>query len=323
MQIITPQRLHLFVAFTTVAVSALSLASLFGRHPYLELATHFRLQYALAASSCVILSVVFHSWRLLPLALLCAIFNWTFILPYYAGSRPSSPTSVIRLRVMHANVLVINKNYAALTAAIEQKRPDIVVLQEYTQAWHEQLQSLNSKYPYSKTAPRQGGSGMALFSRYPLEGAEVLNLDASDHLSILARVIVEGLALSVLSLHPPTPMRPDKFANRNEQFTRAAAIMRGTQGSKLLIGDLNTTMWSPYFVDLVRGAGLFDTRQGFGLKPSWPVPLPALLQIPIDHCLVGDGITVEMVRTGGWTGSDHRPLVIDLRLERSPVRAGR
>jgi endonuclease/exonuclease/phosphatase (EEP) superfamily protein YafD len=323
MQIITPQRIHLFVVVTTFAVSAFSLASLFGRHPYLELATHFRLQYALAASACVVLLVVFHSWRLIPLALCSAIFNWTFIIPYYAASRPISPTSVIHLRLMHANVLGSNKDYAALTAAVEQERPDILLLQEYTQAWHEHLQSLNSKYPYSKAAPRQGGSGMALFSRYPLEGAEVLTLDASAHLAILSRVIVDGSPLSILSLHPPTPMRPEKFANRNEQFTRAAAIMRGTQGPKLLIGDLNTTMWSPYFVDLVRGAGLRDARQGFGLKPSWPVPLPALLQIPIDHCLVGGGISAERVRTGGRTGSDHRPLVVDVSLERSPVLASR
>lgn len=323
MHLITSQRIYFFVVVTSVAVSAFTLASLFGRHSYLELATHFRLQYALAASACVILLVVFHSWRLLPLALCCAAFNLAVILPYYSPtSLPATSPGAIRLRVMHANVLGSNKDYSALTAAVEEARPDVVVLQEFTEEWQEHLKSLSSQYPYSEAATRPGGSGMALFSRYPLEGAEVLTLDASTHSALSARVKIDGVTFSVLALHPPTPVRPDKFANRNEQFARAASIMRGTQGPKLLIGDLNTTMWSPYFTDLVKESGLRDARQGFGLRPSWPVPMPALLQIPIDHCLVGGGMAVEAIRTGGRTGSDHRPLIVDVSFENSAIRAG-
>ena len=325
MQIITPQRIYLLVVLASIAVSVFTVASLFGRHPYLELTTHFRLQYALAATFCVILLLGFHSWRLLPLALCCALLNWTLILPYYASpNRPPALPGAIRLRLMHANVLGSNRDYAALTAAVEEARPDVLVLQEFTGQWEEQLRHpLGSQYPYSEVAPRPGGSGMALFSRYPLEGAEVLNLDATSHLAIFARVNVDGVSVSVLALHPPTPMRPDKFTNRNAQFARAASIMREAQGPKLIIGDLNTTMWSPYFTDLVRESGLRDARQGFGISPSWPVPLPTPLQIPIDHCLVGGGVAVETIWTGGRTGSDHRPLIVELSVERGAERASR
>jgi len=323
MPFITTQRIHLLIAVTTVAVSAFTLTSLFGRRPYLELATHFRLQYALAATACLILLACFHSWKLLPVALVCAALNWAFILPYYAGSRSATAPGAIHLRLMHANILGGNRDYAALIAIVEEERPDVVVLQEFTEAWEEHLRHpLGSQYPYSKAAPRPGGSGMALYSRYPLEGAEVLNLDASSHLALSARVNVEGTSLSVLALHPPTPMRRDKFKHRNEQFARAASIMKETRGPRVLIGDLNTTMWSPYFTELVRESGLGNARQGFGLIPSWPAPLPALLQIPIDHCLVG-GMTLEAIRTGGRTGSDHRPLLVEVSFERSAERASR
>src|ERR1044072_4995682 len=158
MPLITAQRIHLFVAAATVAVSAFTLASLFGRHPYLELTTHFRLQYALAASVCLLLLVAFHSWKLLPLALACAVLNWAFIVPYYAdSSRAANAPGALRLRLMHANVLYANRDYAALLALVEEERPDVLVLQEYTDAWHEHLQALRAQYPSSQAAPRPRG----------------------------------------------------------------------------------------------------------------------------------------------------------------------
>lgn len=316
MPFVTTQRIYLLVAGVTLAVSAFTLASLFGRHQYLELATHFRLQYALGASVCVVLLAAFHSWRLAPLALCCAVLNWAYVLPYYfKGPNDARGPEARRLRLLHANVLGGNRDYAALNSLVEAERPDILVLQEYTEAWEANVRGLRERYPYWKSAPRPGGSGMALFSRYPLEAAEVLALDDSTHLAIYARVSVEGVPLSVLAIHPPTPMRPDKFANRNRQFQRAASIMREARGPKLLIGDLNTTMWSPYFRDLERDSGLSNARDGFALIPSWPVPLPSPLQIPIDHCLVGGGVSVSGIRAGGRTGSDHRPLIVDVSIE--------
>lgn len=324
-EFITSQRVHLLVMSATLAVAFFTAASLFGRRSYLlEMCTHFRVQYALAATVCAVLLVVLHSWKLLPLALCCAVFNWVHVVPYYysANARTARPSSPIRLKLMLANVLGSNRNYEALTASVAESRADVVVLQEFTEAWRANVEALGARYPYSKLVPRPGGSGMALFSRYPLEAAEVLQLDASTHPAVLARLDVEGTTLTVLSMHPPTPVRADKFANRNEQFARAAALMRGAEGPKLLVGDLNTTMWSPFFADLVESSGMRDARLGFGLRPSWPVPLPAPLQIPIDQCLVGEGVAVDGLRTGRRTGSDHRPLLVDVSFEGTPRRAG-
>lgn len=157
---------------------------------------------------------------------------------------------------------------------------------------------------------------MALFSRYPLDEAKTLTLDASNHVAILARVKVDGTSVSILALHPPTPISPVKFSNRNRQFREAADIMGAIKGPRFLIGDLNTTMWSPYFRDLTRRSGLVDARLGRGLLTSWPMPLPSFLRLPIDHCLVSRDVTVERARIGKRTGSDHLPLIVDVTFSR-------
>jgi endonuclease/exonuclease/phosphatase (EEP) superfamily protein YafD len=318
LQLVSPQLIYKFVIVILVVVSAFTCISPFGRHAYLELATHFRLQYALVSLACIIPLIISQSWRLLPVAVLCALINWSYILPYYfAKPQRVNDSSAVHIRLMQANVLGSNKNYSAFAKAVSEAQPDIITVQELTEEWRNQIQALHSEYPYQKTVPRPGGAGMALLSRYPLEDLEVLTLDASTHLAILGKVNVKGTQVTVLSLHPPTPLRTDKFLNRNEQFNRAASILRATNGTKFLIGDLNTSMWSPYFADLVKESGLRDARGGFGLLPSWPMPLPAFLQIPIDHCLVSDDVAVEEIKTGRRTGSDHRPLIVDVRFKRT------
>jgi endonuclease/exonuclease/phosphatase (EEP) superfamily protein YafD len=316
-ELVSPQLIYRLAVVVLVAVLLANVVGLLGRQVYFELATHFRVQYALAALACLVTLIAFRSWRLAPLAAAALVFNLVYILPYYLtppakGREPHST----RLRLLHANVLGSNKNYPALIEAVRRESPDVIVLQEFTQKWLDETRVLAAEYPYHETAPRPGGSGMALFSRHPLEGAEVLTLDASSHLAMLARVNVGGVAVHILSLHPPTPVRTDKFVNRNRQFAEAASLLRRLEGPRVLIGDLNTTMWSPYFGDLIRDSGLRDGRLGFGLMPSWPVPLPVPLQIPIDHCLVSDAVVVERIVTGRRTGSDHRPLVVDVRLKR-------
>lgn len=321
---ISTQLIHKLLVVLLIILWLLTLISLFGHHVYLELATHFRLQYALAASVSVVLLIVLHSWKLLPFALCCALINWAYVLPYYSAPRlydAKSTTAPVRLMLI--NVEWLNRKYAAVTKAIAEARADILVLQEFTPAWRDQVQGVCSEYPYYEPIPRSDGGGMAIFSRYPLTGVEVLTLDESTHVAVLARVNVDGTVVSILALHPPAPVQSHKFVNRNRQFTEAALLLRSVSGPKVLIGDLNTTMWSPYFGELVKDSGLRDGRLGFGLQPSWPMPLPALFQIPIDHCLVSDEIEVVAVRTGGTTGSDHRPVIFDIRFEESKLEAQR
>jgi endonuclease/exonuclease/phosphatase family metal-dependent hydrolase len=50
-----------------------------------------------------------------------------------------------------------------------------------------------------------------------------------------------------------------------------------------------------------------------GLQWSWPVGLWPLA-LPIDHCLVSEKVEVVDRWMGPDVGSDHYPLVVDVRL---------
>jgi endonuclease/exonuclease/phosphatase (EEP) superfamily protein YafD len=102
---------------------------------------------------------------------------------------------------------------------------------------------------------------------------------------------------------------------RNQQLQTIASFLRPKTNPVLLLGDLNISPWSYYFEQLLTQANLRNSAYGWGVMPSWPVAFPALL-IPIDHCLVSEGITIHQRRNGSAVGSDHYPVIVDFSLNR-------
>ena len=306
------------LALFSVVVALATAGAFAGREPLFELLTHFRLQYVLVSALCLVGLLFLRRFATAALALACLLLNCVYVLPFYASGVPTATAGQAgdRIRLMLANVYLANHDYAALLEVVRVERPDMLVLEEVTGPWWRNIGELRRDFPYYNAIPRKGGSGIAFFSKLPLDEVEVLTFDASTQPGMLARVRVGDRRVSVLMLHPPTPVRAAKFRYRNDQFRAAAQIMRSIVGPRVLIGDLNTSPWSPYFEDLVHDSGLRDARRGAGLWTTWPVPLPSFLRIPIDHCLTSDDIHVDAIRTGAYTGSDHRPIVVDVTVRR-------
>jgi endonuclease/exonuclease/phosphatase (EEP) superfamily protein YafD len=81
----------------------------------------------------------------------------------------------------------------------------------------------------------------------------------------------------------------------------------------IVVGDFNTTPWSPCFQDLLAAAGLRNATLGHGYIGTWPTWFwPAL--IPIDHVLLKGPLAATTVGRGPAIGSDHYPIIADLRL---------
>jgi len=284
----------------------------------LELMCHFRMQYAwfLGLAALLLWLTKVNRWALI--ALLMAVLNGALLLPHYlpAGDVPADRREV--LRILSANVHTTNRRWDLFLDLVENQSPDIIVVMEVDERWIRELAPLRNDYRFVRLEPRPGNFGMAIYSRTPLRDLRVMPLGGVDTPAISATVKTRNGDLSLIAVHPLPPATPDNARLRNRQLAEAGRIVRRQTLPCVVIGDLNTTPWSPYFRDLLR-QGLRDAHRGRGLHPTWPLQYPTpLLRIPIDHALVSDGVDVHRFQTAADINSDHLPIVVDVSLAEVP-----
>jgi endonuclease/exonuclease/phosphatase (EEP) superfamily protein YafD len=271
-----------------------------------DLITHFR-EPALAVTLIAIAGLVRkHRWVALVFG--CLAIVQAAPLFRYAGSNPVPPdaSSTERFRVLMANVLADNVRYEDLDRLIRRERPDVVGLEELTPEWVAGLAAIRSEYPYRVELPI-GARGMALWFR---ARPEVIDPPASPLLGgspfLHAEFAFAGRLRHLWLVHPLMPL----YRKGLPELPALAELIGRTQGSRIVIGDMNTTDGSPLFSDFVRATGLRDSRLGFGRQPSWPSDLP--YRITLEHAFVSDDLAVVARRLGPSIGSDHFPVILDL-----------
>jgi endonuclease/exonuclease/phosphatase (EEP) superfamily protein YafD len=296
-------------AVVTVIFSIITLLPV--DHHGLQLFTHFRLQY-LAGSLVLLLLAKWlpNPWIIAALAI-TAVVNVAYLLPWYFGKPASSDETSLTL--LHANVLSSNTQYQRLLDLVSREQPDIVVLQEISPAWATALQPLLQTYPFTQVEARDGNFGIALLSKMPLASVDVIESPPLHFPTIVADVAIGERSLRLVATHPMIPLGGNLFAARNEQFASLPQLLGPDTDAKLLIGDLNASMWDVHYRLLEQASGLRNARAGFGIIPTWPTYMPFAM-IPIDHVLVSDAISVKDIRSGTRIGSDHLPLVVTVAL---------
>ncbi|MBD1870755.1 endonuclease/exonuclease/phosphatase family protein [Cyanobacteria bacterium FACHB-471] len=307
------------LSLAIVGITLIALVSDRGWTQVLELLSHFRLQYFLL--SLILLLLLFLTRRKVPIliALFCVALLSTPILPWY--NPLSRSAAAAELRVLTANINTRNRSYEKVLTMVREEKPDVAVFLEVNDTWVAQLQNLKDILPYEFGQANPYNFGIAVYSRFPLANAAIDFFETGRNPSILASLTVEGQSISLVAAHPFPPVRRSFFHTRNLQLDRIGQYVQQIETPIVLLGDLNITMWSPYYKRFVRNTGLQNARRGFGVLPTWPMPgtyavlpnlLHRLLQIPIDHCLVSSDIKVAAIHTGRDVDSDHLPLIADL-----------
>jgi endonuclease/exonuclease/phosphatase (EEP) superfamily protein YafD len=279
---------------------------------------HFRVQYALVLLCCGMVLQAGRRWRWAAVAGVLAVVNAAVIIPLYVpAKRGTQAARGLRVRVVAANVFSGNHETARVLDFVRETSPDILAVLELTPRWADELESLSDLLPHRVIEPRDGNFGLGLYSRHAIDEFEIVVLSEHNP-AIVARLALDDAApLTVIAAHPYPPAGARGTELRNRQLRRLGELAAQQPAPVVLLGDINSTSWSPAFSELVRASGLCDTRRGIGVQPTWPAgrePLRFMLRIPIDHCLTSPDICVADRSVGPNVGSDHFPVIADLAL---------
>jgi endonuclease/exonuclease/phosphatase (EEP) superfamily protein YafD len=313
--------LHVFLMLGAAGLALVTIFTFAARLWWaFDLFSHFRLQYVIAA---LILSVAALAIRAYPaaavLAVVALVHGWV-IKDLWWGGTASAASGGLPLRVVSANVLSQNRTPEKVLEFVRAADPDLLVLVDARQRhWQPVLGALEALYPYEAPQAWRERPPVILFSRHRIIDAQVVRPPGGRRSYLMAHVMVGDQTLAVVGVHPssPSPAKGSASRRRNRELDHIADAARDADRPLIVAGDFNTTPWSPYFSDLVAAAGLRDAAAGQGYIGTWPTWFwPAL--IPIDHVMVRGPLAVTTLRRGPDVGSDHYPIMADLRLLSSP-----
>jgi endonuclease/exonuclease/phosphatase (EEP) superfamily protein YafD len=243
---------------------------------------------------------------------------------------PSQPP----LTILSFNVFKNNRQHTTVLTALQNAQADVVYLTEMTPQWFAALAPLQKDYPH-----RVGKNDHSdwLLSKYPLEKAEVvaLTFEAAQTANIatgtaaesppenyrdawsrdemlVATINAHGRKIRIGGVHPPTPTNSSRLVQQRACVALYAQALNADSDAeaRVLIGDFNTSSFSPTFRLILDTTGLCNGAAGYGYLPTWGPRLPRepilpWLGIPIDHILASKNISILDYETGPPLGSDH------------------
>ena len=283
-------------------------------HRFLELFSHFRLQYFVSAFLLTIVFVFLKKNRWTAIGVGTLLLNASFVVPWYlpfgVADRDEGD-----IKLLHANVLASNDSSLRFIALLRKESPDIVVMQEATPRWMNSIGEIDALYPYKIVEARDDPFGIAMYSKFPFDSISVVEAAPLGHPEIVVTAIVGRDRLNIISSHPMPPIGETNYDARNHQLQGVARLAGRTPGPLVIVGDLNISMWASHYRKLENKSELRNARKGFGIEPTWPLFLP-IAMIPIDHILVSGDIAVTNFETATDIGSDHYPVVVSFRLRK-------
>lgn len=298
----------------TIFTIVFSLTGYIGQfHQVFELTSHFKWQYLTVGCCTLFFWIITRQkiWSLVSFG--CILLNLLAIVPWYLpSSQIIAGNQVNKIRILQLNVFTKNQQYSQAIALIKKENPDVAVFLEVSEKWAEKLKVLRQSYPYVFHNQDNRRFGKSIYSKIPLDTPKT-KFTVRERKTLVTQLKISGQTVSLIVTHPTIPIKRSTFKVRNQELAVLADYISKLESLIIVVGDFNTSMWSPYYQQFVNNTRLKNGRRGFGVQPSWPTDFP-LLYIPIDHCLVSPEIQVLNSRVGENVGSDHLPLITDVAI---------
>lgn len=213
--------------------------------------------------------------------------------------------------VMSHNILAGNAQVDSLLAQVDRVDPDILLLQETTDAQFAALGvDLESEYPNRESLGLQH-----IVSRWPL--SERFESGTSTGGALVATVESPIGAIRIANVHPSAPLSDERRTNQRQEYTDLTR-WRVEQSVDLIMGDFNASGAHAIYRDIVSDSYEDAHRvAGCGSGLTWSRTLgtgPAILSL--DHALVHDRLQAESFVVLDYAGSDHKAVAVEVTASR-------
>jgi endonuclease/exonuclease/phosphatase (EEP) superfamily protein YafD len=267
-------------------------------------------------------ALVARKWWLAAAAAVVVAAQLAFVVPELSAATPVPDWArhAPVVRVFDANIdknVHFNVGYAR---AIEQDRPDLVTLEEFTPLALEAMAASGvlARFPYRCSAPAYGATGFLIASRLRLTGCQVETVlwdGQPTPYMVQATLWSPGGPVAVRLVHTLAPFP----AYWQEWSAALAAVDRSVRAKDdarmLMVGDFNATWGNAGFAALL-ATGLTDgaAARGKATDMTWPNGAIVPSFVRIDHVLTGARLTVTQIAAKPGFASDHRYLVATVAL---------
>ncbi len=281
-----------------------------------ELFTHFYLQYFLISLVTGLICFVRRKTYRLSVAVVLIMLFSIQLLPYYYHNRASAQIeSNSQMTILLSNFHYNNTNFTDLAQLVNDYDPDLIALVEMPKKHFDPISQILPQYSHTYQIQDRDHQGLAVLSKYPFSQEPQAFWPDSDKFPVLSFVPTlpeNPFPGRFFLIHPPPPLTQPAADSRNATFDWLESYLPQQVGPIVVMGDFNSTSWSPEFVSLIQSTHLRDSRANKGLQPSWPTWAAKPLRITIDHLLVSPEISVVDRQVLPSIGSDHFPVLIQL-----------
>lgn len=264
------------------------------------------------------------AWRPVP-ALLAGVASAVAAVPVLSAAvGPASPQKlpdspggslVVRFHNLNDNNPDVAAAVRSAVSASDGEEPHLVAFFETPLSSREAFEAVEAELRpgwrrlYGEFRP--SGAGMVLYSRLPVVSAEHLELP-SGRPAAQAVVELEGGPIRLLFAHPVSPRSLSLHVSQADDLSYLAGLLEVSPLPAVLFGDLNVTTHSSLWVPF-RTRGLVSAVSSSTWSYLPGTPLESLASLGIDHVVFDpDRVAVSSPRLGGWAGSDHRPVSVEV-----------
>lgn len=269
----------------------------------LELLGAFAHLTVFLSAGLIIFGLALHMRILAVFALIAALISGTLVLPHFSSLEVQDKQD---LSIGQFNLYHDNPTPELAIIELAKNVPDIFSIQEQNPKWSSIIDSIfGDSHPYSVEAPWENCClGNGLFSKHPITSYEVLDLKNAP--TIIAKILVNGREVTVVSLHTRPPAFPNETNDRNWQLEAVAKLVAHDEDACFVIGDFNIVPWDRTFKDFLTTGNLAAIRDGF--QATYPMDFGIPL-IPIDYITFKGNVVPASCDAITIPGSDHRGLV--------------